>query len=159
MFNLGFIMKRKKTQRFLLLFAMLAFLSIKPMHAQQFMRVNLNDGTVIEVAIADIQKLTFDLTTGIQNNPEVVKQLLKLNVYPNPARDQVSVDYSLVEKGRVMIDIFTMNGLLLESINRGFQLAGDYNFRLNTNQLASGTYILKVQQNKAFVTQKIIVKQ
>lgn len=150
---------KKKPQRLLLMLTVLALLVIRPLHAQQVMRVNLNDGTVMEIAIADIQKLTFDLTTEIQKKPEVVKQLLKLNVYPSPAKEQISVDYTLLEKGKVLIEVFSMNGLKIESINQGLQQPGDYHFRLNTMKLASGTYILRVQQNKAFVTEKIIVKQ
>jgi len=125
---------------------------------QQFMRINQSDGTVLEIAIADIQKLTFDLTTGIQQHPELVKQLLKLKAFPNPAKDYVMLDYSLHEKGNVVIEIYNMQGLLIERINQGLQPPGDYNYRINTQHLAAGTYICRVQQNNESVTQKIIVK-
>ena len=136
----------------------LAFLVINPARAQHYMRLNQSDGTVLEIAIADIQKLTFDFTTGIQQHPELVKQLLKLKAFPNPAKEHVMLDYSLHEKGHVMVEIYNMQGLMIERVNQGLQHPGDYNYRINTQKLAAGTYICRVQQNKQSVTQKIIVK-
>ena len=138
---------------------MLAFLVINPVRAQQYMRINQSDGSVLEIAIADIQKLTFDLTTGIQQHPELVKQLLKLKAFPNPAKEFVMLDYSLQEKGDVIIEIYNMQGLLVERINQGLQPPGIYKYRFNTNHLTAGTYICRVQQNNQSVTQKIIVKR
>jgi hypothetical protein len=149
---------RKKPKSLLILLPVLAFLVINPTRAQQYMRINQSDGTVLEIAITDIQKLTFDLTTGIQQHPELVKQLLKLKVFPNPAKEFVMLDYSLHEKGNVVIEIYNMQGLLIERINQGLQPPGDYNYRINTQHLAAGTYICRVQQNNESVTQKIIVK-
>jgi hypothetical protein len=149
---------RKKPQKLLILLPVLAFLVINPAKAQQYMRINQNDGTVLEIAIADIQKLTFDLTTANQQHPELVKQLLKLKAFPNPAQKYVMIDYSLYERGNVMIDIFNMQGFLIERINQGIQNYGDYNLRISTQHMTSGVYICRVQQNNETVTQKIIVK-
>lgn len=149
---------RKKPESLLILLPVLALLVINPLRAQQYMRINQSDGTVLEIAIADIQKLTFDLTTGIQQHPELVKQLLKLKVFPNPAKNYVVLDYSLHEKGNVDIEIYTMQGLLVEKINQGIQTSGVYEYRIKTNHLAVGTYVCRVQQNNQSVTQKIIVK-
>jgi hypothetical protein len=149
---------RKKTQSLLILLSVLAFLVINPVRAQQYMRINQSDGTVLEIAINEIQKLTFDITTGIQKHPEIVKQLLKLKVFPNPAKEYVMLDYSLHEKGHVMVKIYSLQGLLVERINQGLQPPGVYEYRINTNHLAAGTYICRVQQNNQSVTQKMIVK-
>ena len=148
----------KKTQSLLILLTVLAFLVINPARAQQYMHINQSDGSVLEIAVADIQKLTFDLTTAIQQHPELVKQLLKLKAFPNPAKEYVMLDYSLHEKGNVNIEIFNMHGLLIERISQGLHHPGDYNFRINIQHLASGTYICRVWQNNESVTQKIIVK-
>lgn len=149
---------RKKTQSLLIMLSVLAFLVINPARAQQYMRINQSDGSVLEIAIADIQKLTFDLTTAIEQHPEVAKQLLKLKVYPNPSREKVVLDYSLQHEGIVTIEIFNLNGLLLEKITQGFQQPGDHHHLLSTKHLSSGTYLCRIQQNNQFVTEKIVVK-
>jgi hypothetical protein len=123
------------------------------------LRINQSDGTVIEIAIANIQKLTFDLTTATDQHPEIVKQLLKLKVYPNPAKEQVVIDFSVEEKGEVVIEIFNISGLQLQTTNLGFQHPGNYSHKMNLNHLSAGTYVCRIQQNNRFVTKKIIVKQ
>jgi len=149
---------RKTPNPLLILLPVLAFLVINPARAQQYLRINQSDGTVIEIAIANIQKLTFDFPTAVQKHPELVKQLLKLKAFPNPAKEYVMLDYSLHEQGIVNIEIYNMQGLLIERINQGLQQAGDYNYRITTQHLAAGTYVCRVQQNNESVTQKIVVK-
>ncbi len=122
------------------------------------MRINLNDGTSIEIAITDIQKLTFDLSTAIEQHPEIVKQLLKLKVYPNPAKDQVVIDYSVEKKGEVIIEIFNISGLQLQTTNLGFLNPGNYSHIMNLRHLSAGTYVCRIHQNNQYVTKKNIVK-
>jgi hypothetical protein len=148
----------KKPFRLLFLSSVLALLVINPLKAQESMRINLSGGTSMEIAIADIQKLTFDLTTAIEQHPEIVKQLLKLKVYPNPAKDQVVIDYCVEEKGQVVIEIFNINGLQLQTINPGFLHPGNYSHKMNLRHLSAGTYVCRIHQNNQFVTKKIIVK-
>jgi hypothetical protein len=142
----------------LILLPVLAFLVMTPVRAQHYMRINQADGTVMEIAIADIQKLTFDITTAIEQHPELVNQLLRLKAFPDPATVYVMLDYTLPEKGIVNIVIYSLQGLLIERIQVGLQQPGNYNYRVNTLHLASGTYICRVQQNNGSVTQKVIVK-
>jgi hypothetical protein len=149
---------KKKLKQLLIMLPVLTLLVITTVKAQESMHIKLNDGTVIEIPIADIQKLTFDLTAAIEHHPEVVKQLLKLKIYPNPAGEQLAINYSLMQEGTVTIDIFNMNGLLLEKKNLGFRGAGDYRYTLNTQYLHAGTYIFLIRQNDQFVTEKIIIK-
>lgn len=150
---------RKQSHKHLVVFSVLALIFIPTIQAQQTMRINLNDGTVMEIALANIEKLTFslDFATGTQPRPEVVKQLLRFKAYPNPAKDNVMIHYTLPGSGMVNIDIFNLAGNRINTLNRGFQQSGDYQYRMNTNNLSSGTYLLRVQQNNEFVTEKVIV--
>lgn len=143
--------------RFLLLF-ILTLTVFSQIRAQSKMRINLNDGSSLEFFLDDIQKLTFDLVTAMQNHPEVAKQLLKIKAFPNPAKDQVVLEYSLSGETEVMIEIFTMQGVLVERKNMGIQHHGDHQHTLNTQHLVSGTYICRVRQSNEVVTTKIIVK-
>ncbi|HPK06144.1 MAG TPA: hypothetical protein PK908_09630, partial [Bacteroidales bacterium] len=101
----------KKTQ-LKLLWLLTAFLLLyqPKICAQEYMRINLKNGTVMSFALSDIQKLTFDVQTGITEQTELVKQLLKLKAYPNPAKDHVIIEYSLIEQGDVWLEIFNSVG-------------------------------------------------
>lgn len=126
--------------------------------AQSKMRINLNDGSTLEFFLDDIQKLTFDLVTAIENHPNIAKQLLIIKTFPNPAKDQVVLEYSLTGETEVIIEIFSIHGVLVERKNIGKRHQGDHQHTLNTQQLVSGTYICRVWQNNEVVTTKIIVK-
>jgi hypothetical protein len=143
----------------ILLLFILTLTLFSKISAQSKMRINLNDGSTLEFFIDDIQKLTFDLVTAIQNHPKITKQLLKIKAFPNPAKDQVVLEYSLSGEAEVVIEIFTMQGVLVERLNIGIRHQGDHQHTLNTQQLVSGPYICRVWQNNEVVSTKIIVKQ
>ena len=127
--------------------------------AQERMRVNLSDGSVIEVAIDDIRKLTFDLTTDLAKPTEWVQQFLKVKTYPNPAREYLNIDYSLAAKGEVVLEIYSLGGNQLLNRTFGDQPAGQYQYRWNTTDVPSGMYICRIRQNSQIVSEKIIVKK
>jgi len=150
---------KKKSMKWLILLTVMAFMTFPALMAQENLRINLDDGTVIEIPLSEIQKLTFDLTTDLGQRPELLKQLLRLKAYPNPAKEHVTFDYSLPERGKVLIEIFNINGIRQQSLDLGLQQEGDYQYRWNVQHLSSGTYICRIQQNNQIVSEKIIVKK
>ena len=150
-----------KRVQFKLLWVLAAFLlpGIQPSMAQEFMQINLSNGSVMEIPIADIQKLTFDLSTGIQPNSQVLTQLLKFKAYPNPAKDYLNLDYTLVNEGEVLLEVLNIGGERVFSKTLGQQQPGDYQHRWQTQNVPSGTYICRIQQNKEIVSEKIIIKK
>jgi hypothetical protein len=148
----------KTTPNLIVALTMLVFLAAKPFYAQDYMRISLTDGTEMDIAISDIQKLTFDLSVGLQQQPEIIQQLLKLKLYPNPAKDSFTLDYTLSEDGRVVIEVFTLTGKRINVIEPGHQQSGNHHYKMSTQHLSAGTYLIRVQQNNRFVVEKILVK-
>jgi hypothetical protein len=126
--------------------------------SQDLMRINLKDGSVMEFSIDDIRKLTFDTTTEIRQYGDVIGKFLTLKAYPNPARDYVNIEYTLAARGEVLIEIFSLNGRHLESIDRGHEESGTYLYKWLTTPIPSGIYVCRIRQNKEIVTEKIIIK-
>jgi hypothetical protein len=122
------------------------------------MRINQSDGTVLEIAIADIQKLTFDNLVSVPLQNQIVQQLLKMKLYPNPAREFVNIAYTLPANGLVTLEIFTLSGNLLKTSERGIQSAGEYNYRWQTAGMTAGTYLCIIKQNHEIVIEKVIIK-
>ncbi len=149
----------KKTLLFLCLTVSFNLLLLPRASTQENMRVNLKDGSVIEIAIDDIRKLTFDLSTGLEQQGALVQQLLKIKAYPNPARDYVNLDYSLAIKGDVFLEVYTIGGNLRLSKSFGEQQSGEYQYRWNTMDVPSGLYICRIRQNSEIVSEKVIVKK
>ena len=149
----------KKALLFLCLTAVFSLLFLPRGSTQENMRVNLKDGSVIEMAIDDIRKLTFDLTTDVQQHGEIIQQLLKIKAYPNPARDLVNLDYTLAVKGSVFLEVYSISGNLVLKKDFGDKQAGQYQYRWNTTDVPSGMYICRIKQNSEIVNEKIIVKK
>jgi len=148
------------THRFLWIIPVLLLtLAAKGLFAQEVMRVNMKDGTVMEFAIDDIRKLTFDNSSGLFQYSETVGQLLTMKAFPNPASDRVNIAYSLSSAGEVTVEIFNMNGLRLESFDRGYQETGEYLYQWHLPEIPSGIYICRIRQGKEIVSEKIIVKK
>ena len=149
----------KKILLFLCLTVSFNLLLLPRASTQENMRVNLKDGSVIEIAIDDIRKLTFDLSTSVEQQGALVQQLLKIKAYPNPARDHINLDYTLAVKGDVFLEVYTIGGNLRLSKSFGEQQSGEYQYRWNTTDVPSGLYICRIRQNSEIVSEKVIVKK
>ncbi len=149
---------KKQTTKFVLLAAVFTCFILPGLKAQEYLRISQSDGTVVEIAIADIQKLTFDNLVSVPLQNPVMKQLLKMKLYPNPAREFVNIGCTLPANGEVILEIFTINGNLLKTSNLGIQSAGDYNYRWQTTGVTAGSYVCIIKQNQEKISEKVIIK-
>lgn len=141
-----------------LLTTVIAFFILSDMKAQVFLRINKSDGTVVEVAITDIQKITFDNLVALPSQNQVVKQLMKMKLFPNPAREHVNIEYSLPNDGGVTLEIFNLNGQLMMTTNRGIQSAGEHYYSWPVTNIISGTYLCIITQNQEIMSKKVIIE-
>ena len=67
-----------------------------------------------------------------------------LNTYPNPFNPILNINYSLLKGSLVKINIYDINGRLVENIISQHQAVGGYNFIWDAGELASGNYIVEL---------------
>ena len=80
-----------------------------------------------------------------------------LNVYPNPATDQVSIDFSLQEAGNVNVRLLDMTGKTLrQGLYGGEQGANRINFGLGN--VAKGLYLLEISNDNGKSVRKLTVQ-
>jgi hypothetical protein len=96
------------------------------------------------------------LNTAIK--PELEKTSFKASVYPNPATDQVHLDFSLPESSPMNIGLFNANGQLLRTISNAVFEAGSHQIDLNMDNLSAGVYWIRLQSDQSIQTIKIIKK-
>jgi hypothetical protein len=129
------------------------------LHAQENMYITMQDGTVLEFPINEIEALTFDVSTNLMLQKEILSKFLEAKAYPNPASDQVNINYSLADKGKVILEIFNSDGRKITGFSPGWLPSGEYNYRWETSNIPPGIYILRIFQNNSLVTDKIIINR
>jgi hypothetical protein len=87
-------------------------------------------------------------------------QLDDLHVFPNPARDQLTVEFSAKEDLEGNITITNMAGVQIRQIMGKTNIkAGPNSFSVDLSGLPSGLFIISINTNKGFKTKRIIISQ
>ena len=98
--------------------------------------VNLTEGTAI---------------TPVNNVAE------EMSIYPNPATDMASVNFSLTEISNVQITVTNALGQIVYTNNLGQLAVGSTSTNIDLNNLASGLYKVTLQAGNSTQTQKLSV--
>jgi hypothetical protein len=77
--------------------------------------------------------------------------------YPNPASDQTTIRYNLVERGFVTLKVFTMDGKEISTLVNEIQDAGQHSEIFKVEGIESGVYYFRIESGETVVTKKIIV--
>ena len=106
-----------------------------------------------------IEIITSDAPLSV-NSFELIS---KLNVFPNPVSDRFEVQLFLNEASNLKIDMFDINGRLVQSLLNEEKPAGEFTYvwdrNSNKNQnLSAGTYLLEISANGNKTTSKLIIK-
>lgn len=92
--------------------------------------------------------------TGISKMPESIKSL---SVYPNPAKDKVSISVDLKEQSDLLIDLIDLSGKQLAVIVKDKNARGKIDRTWATGALANGIYMIRVQVNGKVVNRQLNV--
>jgi hypothetical protein len=91
--------------------------------------------------------------SAITNLPSAVSSF---NVFPNPANNNVSINFNLKETSNILIDVTDIAGKQVEIIMNEKQ-NGAVTKQFNTALLPNGNYFVRLQVNGKTVTQKLTV--
>lgn len=86
------------------------------------------------------------------------KNDLSLNLFPNPATDNVQVNYTLSSESMVTINLYDVTGKLVATVSKGEQPQGRHFAHINTSDLAKGFYTVNVVTSFGASTSKLIVR-
>jgi aminopeptidase N len=110
------------------------------------------------------QNLTLDPNNWILKNADM-KQLVTalpatgeslLNVFPNPASNQITVRYTVEKPGTVRLTLRNMIGQTVQVLKNEWAATGDYFLTESTQHLASGVYLLDYQDVTANQVIKLV---
>ena len=96
-------------------------------------------------------------TRLIETNNELANY--SVNVYPNPFTEFTTITYNLPEITKVNISVYNINGQKVQTIvnNQEQEDVQSYIFNPSNNNLAIGTYFIRLQFDKEIIFKKIIM--
>jgi hypothetical protein len=102
-----------------------------------------------------MEKKIFNLTSLI--GVEEINSISNVAISPNPAKDNVNIQFFLNSSKNVTISLYNSLGALVYSENKG-ELNGSQNFNLNLGHFSKGIYYLNIQTGDNIISNKLIVE-
>lgn len=88
---------------------------------------------------------------------EKLKSDLNFTCYPNPANNEITLNFNLTQNNTILIDIADINGKVVKTVLNDYLHAGSQQVKTNINDLANGIYFIKTTTSAGTFTSKIIV--
>ncbi|HTF06430.1 MAG TPA: T9SS type A sorting domain-containing protein, partial [Bacteroidia bacterium] len=122
--------------------------------------VRSSDGAVVVATHANgIYSATITSVNDIVTVPETSAMVsMQVNVYPNPATDNVNVKYTLAKAGDVEIVLLDELGRSVQVTQRRNVSAGEQTETLNVSGLAAGIYYVRLRAGEIIETKGLIVE-
>ncbi len=106
---------------------------------------------------------TINFSNGSTSVEELVlsesKPVSPINIYPNPASDQIRFNYTVKELGNVAMTITDMSGRNVMHIDLGKKNAGDNDINANVSTLVPGMYFVEINETHAKGRGKLLIQR
>ncbi len=79
------------------------------------------------------------------------------SVFPNPASDNVAIDFSLRAESAVNVSITDLSSKVVYAANLGNKTIGSNSLNVNTTAFANGIYVVNVITNNGIATEKLVI--
>ncbi len=90
---------------------------------------------------------------------EEAVEINAMNFYPNPATDQITIDYELANSSDVKVEIFNLVGAKVFERDFGRQVSGLNNSLINLENLNNGMYLMRLTANNYPLTTKFMISR
>lgn len=81
----------------------------------------------------------------------------RTKVFPNPVRDQAYISFTLSKPADISIEIYSLQGKKIQTLDYKQYKEGSHNLALNTKMLKGGTYIARLKAGNEESTVKFVV--
>ena len=79
------------------------------------------------------------------------------NIYPNPFNPTTTIDFSISNSSSISINLYDINGHLVQNVKEGYYGAGNYSETINGSSLTSGAYFIRLETNDYSITEKLML--
>ncbi len=82
----------------------------------------------------------------------------KLELYPNPANNNLNIDLDLITEGKVIIELLDISGKKIQTLYDGIATSGTNSFTTELKHYAKGIYFVKLSSPDFNKTEKLIIQ-
>ncbi len=124
-----------------------------------------NEGVTIRMAAIDedyrsgCPSAPIDIVTDVETEPitGLVFDESRIAIVPNPVTDETNISFKLNNNSYVRLAIYDMFGNRIAELAEGYHQTGVINSKWNSQGLAAGTYLVKLEAEGNYTTQKLIL--
>ena len=126
--------------------------------------INLKDGSSVSYSISQLQKISFENITAIDEQLQPSNNLAISGNYPNPFGEQTNIEFEIAQTGNVEVMIYDNSGNQIKNLECNNCQVGKNSIQWNctdklNNRVQSGTYFYEVRFNNEVQSKKMIVIQ
>ena len=117
------------------------------------------EGRIDDVRIGtEILHIFDDISSvGSKNNSLEYTVFKVYQSVPNPGNAQITIPFTIADKGRVCLTIYNVMGQVKKTIESDFHSSGLHVFNLNVNQFSSGIYFYGIKHNEHSEIRKFVI--
>ncbi|MBZ0264395.1 beta-propeller fold lactonase family protein, partial [bacterium] len=105
-----------------------------------------------------VHTVFLDISTDVDE--ELFTQPLEFNInqiFPNPFNSEVSISYSVPKEMDISLQIFNLQGQLVANLIKDIQSPGSHTALWRANRMASGVYVVRLENSSRFIQRKIML--
>ncbi len=122
--------------------------------------VPVNDSTSWRVNIDFIMAAIVDFDDPTSTDEYIASSGLRIYpASPNPARDQVQLNFELDRTREVDIEIYDVQGRYLQAFRRGVMPAGKHQHLVDVHHLSGGSYYYRIASENAQIMSRFLVQR
>lgn len=136
------------------------YLNSNPIFGAQMPSYQANESGLysVEYASGSCSNTSNVYNFTLVGTPSINTNTPTLSVFPNPYKAFTVINFTLNAPTIVLLDIYSIDGKLISSLERSKLAQGDHQYTFNANKfgLAAGIYTLRLQLNDKIYTKKIV---
>ena len=113
--------------------------------------VKSNFGSNLDIMIYPV----ISITTGL--NSVTKGDLTLLAAFPNPADNEISINFGLIQSSKVEIEIYDITGKIVNTIKLDKLESGSHTSKINTASLNAGVYMYSIKSENAKMFSKFTI--
>lgn len=114
-----------------------------------------NQSVITDAIIFKVDK--YGNMVSVKNINEFETENFEINTFPNPFNLSVNLRFNLTKSAKVIIELFDLSGKKINEIENTLLNSGKHIYLINTPELCSGVYFIKIKINNSVYSKKILL--